>query len=345
MMTDLKSVCPVIHKKMKEKFKSTLKSAETEDWLDYHVVRPFSYYWACFFAHFNVHPNTVTILSMFIGAGASYFFASGCFYYEGMHGLIYNLIAILLLCVADILDCTDGQLARMTGKKSRLGRILDGAAGFVWFIPIYVALVYRFYLHHDLEFGWLGIDDTPRNTMIATVVVLGLGLLSGVWGLARQQRLADYYIQVHLFFLKGEKGSELDNSAKQQELYDQASWKDNFTWKFFLKTYVDYTKKQERVTPQFQRLMSLIRQRFGAADRIPATVRQEFHDDSLSLMKYNGLLTFNFRSAFLFLFCLLDVPVMNFLFEIIAMSILAWWVNNRHESFCKRIAQKIEQMP
>lgn len=323
---------------MNEKFKATLKSSETEDWLDLHVIRPFCYYCAVFFAHFNVHPNTVTILSMFIGAASAVFFGCGSFYYGGTMGLIYNLIAIVLLMIADILDCTDGQLARMTGKKSRLGRILDGVAGFTWFVPIYFALVYRFYLHHDIEFGWLGIENTPENTLIATAVVLVLGFVSGIGGLAGQQRLADYYIQVHLFFLKGEKGSELDNSKRQQELYEQASWKDSFVEKLFLKNYVDYTKKQEKVTPQFQNLLAKLQQKFGSTDNIPTEVRRDIHDSSLPLMKWNGLLTFNFRSFWLFLFCLLDIPACNFLFEIIAMGLLAKYVNHRHEAFCRRIA-------
>ena len=210
---------------MNENFSKTLKSAETEDWLDLHVVRPFCYYWAVLFAKLDIHPNTVTILSMFIGAASAIFFGCGSFYYSGTWGLVMNVIGILLLCLADIFDCTDGQLARMTGKKSRLGRILDGVAGFAWFIPIYHVLVYRFYIHHDLEFGWLGIEDTPGNALIATGVVYVLGLISGIAGLAGQQRLADYYIQVHLFFLKGEKGSELDNSKRQQEIYEEVVYR------------------------------------------------------------------------------------------------------------------------
>ena len=97
---------------------------------------------------------------------------------------------------ADFLDCTDGQLARLTGKKSKMGRILDGLAGFTWFVPIYLGIVYRFYYHHDIEFGWLGIEDTPENTMIATAVVLVLSVISGFMGMGGQQRLADYYIQI-----------------------------------------------------------------------------------------------------------------------------------------------------
>ena len=334
---------------MNEKIFKTLKSAETEDWLDYHFVRPMCYYLSVFFAKLGVHPNTVTILSMIVGAASCVFFASGCFYYEGTTGLVMNLIAIAMLIVADLLDCTDGQLARMTGKKSRLGRILDGMAGFTWFVPIYCALVWRFYEHHDLEFSWLGIADTEQNVLIVTAVVFVLALISGFAGLAGQQRLADYYIQVHLFFLKGEKGSELDNSKKQQEIYDQMGPETPAYERTFQKSYIDYTRKQEKATPQFQRLMAKFNEKFGKESSSPnsqismqeADVREEIHRHSLAVMPWNGLLTFNFRSAFLFLFCLLDVPAMNFLWEIIGMGLLTLYVNRRHESFCRKIADKL----
>ena len=327
---------------MNENFKATLKSAETEDWLDLHVIRPFCYYLAVFFNKFDIHPNTVTIWSMIVGAASAIFFGCGSLYYSGWWGLSMNIIAIVLLMIADILDCTDGQLARLSGKKSRLGRILDGVAGFAWFIPIYHLLVYRFYLHHDIEFSLLGIEDTQQNVIIATVIAYILGVISGVMGLAGQQRLADYYIQVHLFFLKGEKdyyiqvhlfflkgekGAELDNSKRQQEIYDQMT-PETHSWaeRYFQKSYIDYTKKQEKVTPQFQRLMQKLREKFGASENIPESVRKEFHDQSLPVIFWNGLLTF---------------PVMNFVWEIVGMGLLYLYINRRHEAFCKKIADTI----
>ena len=326
---------------MNEKYRATLKSTDTEDWLDLHVIRPFCYYCAVFFAKFDIHPNTVTIWSMIIGAASAVFFGCASFYYGGTMGLIYNIIAIVMLMVADILDCTDGQLARMTGKKSRIGRILDGVAGFTWFLPIYVILVWRFYQHHTIEFGWLGIEDTPENALIATAIVTVLGLISGLWGMAGQQRLADYYIQVHLFFLKGEKGSELDNSVQQQEIYDHMPPHTPAYERLFQKSYIDYTRKQEQITPQFQRLLSKLREKYGSTDNIPQQVREEFRQKSLPVIFWNGLLTFNFRESWLFLFCLLDVPVCHFVFEIVAMGLLWKYVNLRHESFCKEIADKL----
>ena len=326
---------------MNEEFKKTLKSSETEDWLDLHFVRPFCYYWALLFARLDIHPNTVTILSMFIGAGSAIFFGCASFYYNGMEGLMFNIIAILMLCLADIFDCTDGQLARMTGKKSKLGRILDGLAGFTWFIPIYHAMIYRFYLHHALEFQWLGIENTPENALIVTGIAYILGLIAGFMGTGGQQRLADYYIQVHLFFLKGEKGSELDNSKRQQEIYDQMDESTPAVERYFQKTYIDYTKKQEASTPQFQRLLAKLRSKFGSLDAIPQEVREEFRQYSLPVIKWNGLLTFNFRSFWLFLFCLLDVPIMYFIWEIVGMGLLYLYVKRRHEAFCRKLADKL----
>jgi len=327
---------------IKKKYQSTLKSPETEDWLDYRVVRPLCYFLAVFFAKFDIHPNTVTIASMFIGAASSIFFYHGSFIYEGWYGLCLNVIGVLLLCVADLLDCTDGQLARLTGKKSRLGRILDGMAGFTWFIPIYVLLMFRFYHYHSLEFGWLGIPDTEQNALIATAVVTALALYSGFACMGPQQRVADYYIQIHLFMLKGEKGSELDSSEQQQKAYDETPAEGNRLWKYFLKTYIDYTRKQEESTPEFQKLIKTLREKYGNAGNMPDDIRQELLRESRYIMPLNAMLTFNFRSGMFFLFCLIDLPVGNFLFEIIALGLLTLYINRHHEACCRRVAEKVK---
>ena len=147
---------------------------------------------------------------------------------------------------------------------------------------------------------------------------------------------------MHLFFLKGEKGAELDNSKRQQEIYDAMDENTPAVERYFQKSYIDYTKKQEAVTPQFQRLMQKLREKFGSTDNVPAEVRRRFHDASLPVIFWNGLLTFNFRSFWLFLFCLLDVPAMNFVWEIVVMGLLWYYVNRRHEAFCKKIADDLD---
>lgn len=324
---------------MKKDILSTIKSSETDDWLDTRVVRPLAYQWACLFAKLNVTPNTVTVISMFIGAASALFFLSGSYYYIGIGGVIANLIAFLLLAAAAVLDCTDGQLARMTGKTSRLGRILDGIAGFTWYIPIYICLICRFYKHHDIEFNWFCINNTPENIVIATIIVTILISISGFVFLAGQSRVADYYIQTHLFFLKGEKGSELENSMHLQQMYDEMPWEGNKLWKMFLKTYINYTKLQENKTPHFQALMSHLKEKYGTPDNFPQEIREQFHHNSKPLMKIVPLLTFNFRTIFFVLLCLLDIPMVYFVFEIVVMTIMSEYCVHRHEAFCKEMCK------
>ena len=112
--------------------------------------------------------------------------------------------------------------------------------------------------------------------------------------------------------------------------------------RYFQNSYIGYTKAQEKVTPQFQRLMGRLREKYGnQASDIPADFRESFRQKSLPVIFWNGLLTFNFRSFWLFLFCLIDLPAMYFLFEIFAMGLLAWYVKHRHESFCREFADRL----
>lgn len=325
----------------KEAIKSTYKSNDTEEWLDRVWTRPIGYLWALFFKRLHVHPNVVTVLSMLIGASSAFFFAHGSYRTEGTEGLWYNLIAVVLLAWANFYDSTDGQLARMTGQKTRLGRILDGAASEVWFIPIYLSLVYRFYCHHGLEFSWLGIADTPVNAGIATLVLLGIVLYSGFVCHSRQCGLADYYRQIHLFFLKGVSGSELDNSVQQQKLYDATPWKGNVLWKLFLKTYVNYTRTQEAQTPAFQRLMKGLKAKYKGVEDIPSSFRGKFRALSLPLMKWTNILTFNTRALVLYATCLLDFPWLYFCFEIVVMGALCRYMRHCHEKFCQQLFLKL----
>ncbi len=319
---------------MNEKIKSTFKSGDTEEWLDIVWTRPIGYRIAKVCEKLDIHPNTVTITSMIIGAMSCLFFAHGCLYYEGTQGLTYNIIAICMLAFANFLDSADGQLARMTGKKTQLGRILDGAASEVWFIPIYLSLVYRFFQHHDIEFSWLGIADSDTARTVATAILFVMVLISGFACHAGQCRLADYYRQIHLLIVNGKEGSELDSSQRQQEIYDAMPWKGNLLEKAFQATYVNYTRQQEKDTPRFQALRKKMTEQYGGMANAPKETRDRFRSLSLPLMKFTNILTFNTRAIALYLLALLDVPALYFLFEIVVMSLLAAYMRHRHETMC-----------
>ena len=133
---------------LKERVQATLKSEDTEGTFELYVTRTPGYLWALLFKKLHIHPIAVTLLSIVIGALAGYFF--------WWDDLYMNLIGMFLLIWANWYDCADGQLARMTGQKTLIGRILDGFAGDVWFFSIYFFLCLRLTGIQEITEG---IDD------------------------------------------------------------------------------------------------------------------------------------------------------------------------------------------
>lgn len=303
---------------------ASFKSMDTEEFLDIYFNRPVGYVWALFFKKLGVHPNVVTILSIFLGVGAGVMF-----YYPDMK---HTLWGIFLLMWANHYDSCDGQLARMTGKKTRWGRMLDGFAGDLWFFSIYFFICLRF-MDQPLPFS---IGAAQGWTWSWAIWVLAF--FSGVIFHSRQCTLADYYRNIHLFFLKGAAGSELDNFKQQREIFHSLPWKGNFWWKAFLFFYGNYTRRQEVMTPQFQKFYAWVMKTYG--DEIPVELREEFRRLSLPLMKYANILTFNTRAIVLYITLLVGQPYWYFFFEIIVMTALCAYMRNRHERICSYLYNK-----
>lgn len=290
---------------------ATFKSTDTEEWLDVHFTRPLGLLWAKFFRKLGVHPNVVTLLSIFLGAGAG-----ACFFFPE---LWINLIGIGLLIWANIYDSADGQLARMTGQKTRWGRVLDGFAGDVWFVVIYLAIIFRMYLQGGLWGGAIGFL---------------LCFVAGILCHAKQSQLADYYRNIHLFFLKGAGGAELDNSQKLRAEYLALSWRTDFFWKLFLHSYLHYTRAQERMTPEFQALRHHLATRYPDG-KLPDRLCKDFQRGSLPLMPYANFLTFNARALTLYGSIFLSALWLYPLIEITVFSYAFYRMRRRHEALCR----------
>ncbi len=64
----------------------------------------------------GIHPNYITLIGFLITIFAGFLYAGG-----------YFRLAALLLLIAGVLDAVDGDVARLTGKKSSFGALLDSA--------------------------------------------------------------------------------------------------------------------------------------------------------------------------------------------------------------------------
>lgn len=303
----------------KSSYRDTLKSMDTEEHIDLAFYRPIGYMWACLAKRLGVTPNAITIASIFLGIGAGVMF-----YFPQMW---MNVIGMLLLIWANSFDSADGQLARMTKQYSRLGRILDGLSGDLWFAAIYVAICLRENVTSDFF---------SAHPWVIWVVAVVTGMCH-----AKQAAAADYYRQFHLYFLKGEEGSELESCTELRKRLDTLSWRGNFWKKLTLTVYTNYTANQEVLTPSMQALRATLRKRFPSGT-IPMAFREAFRRKSLPLMKYTNILSFNWRVIALFTALFLRMPWLYFAFELTVLNILLVYMIVRHERICRTFTKELE---
>lgn len=293
----------------------TLKSTDTEELTDILFYRPLGFRCAKLFARLGITPNAVTIASIFIGI------AAGILFYP--HNIWYNLVGMGLLVWANLFDSVDGQLARMTGNFSRWGRILDGIAGDFWFVSIYAAICLRL-MNEGWHWGVFGIAAAA-------------GFCHGT-----QAAMADYYRNIHLFFLKGKKGSELENSVELQKRYDATPWRGNLLGKIVQRFYLNYTLKQERLSPSMQRLRQTMVAHYGEGEP-PQWLREEFRAKSLPLMKYTNMLTFNTRAYIICLSIAIGMPWIFFACELTIFNLMLWYMVSTHGRICREFTKRIEE--
>ena len=305
----------------KELLKASMKSKDTEEWLDVHFTRPIGLVFALLWNRLNIHPNAITILSVILGIGAGYMF-----YFTD---LWHNLAGVGLLMLANFCDSTDGQMARLTGKKTLFGRVLDGFSGDIWFFCIYLALALR------MQNQPMPGTDVPWGLWIWVPVVVASLLCH-----SPQSSLSDYYRQAHLFFLNGKQGSELDNYAAQRAMYEQQP-KGAWFNKLFYFNYANYCKSQEKRTPMFQKFMALYSTLGANKSAEKAEIREKFLSGSRPLMKYTNILTFNTRAICLYITCLLNAPWLYLLFEIVVLQGLYIYMHKRHETLCSALIKEI----
>ncbi len=297
---------------------STLKARDVEETLDVYFYRPLGYWVARACVPLGVTPNAVTIASILIGA-----YAGRLFYFRDL-GL--NLLGCALWVVADTFDSADGQLARMTNHKSKLGRILDGFAGNLIFLSMYLHLFARMSETYDVAWGWL----------------LGLVVLGGV-SHSLQSSLADYYRNAYLKYVVDPSKSELEGADDVRREYAQVTWGGDPAKKFLLRIYLNYTHQQEALSRNFQRLRLLMASRYGKD--IPAWFSEEYRRLNKPLMKYYAILTTNTRMFVMMFAVLADVVPVYFLTELIVINIVMVLVTLHQERLSAGLTAMVEARP
>lgn len=114
-----------------EEVLSTIKLIDIEERYDLHFSRFYGLYFARIARWFKMTPTQVSIISLIIGV-----IGGALFYYQAMFWV--TATGAFLVTWAGVLDSADGQLARMTGQSSEIGRQIDGLIDNLVFISCYI---------------------------------------------------------------------------------------------------------------------------------------------------------------------------------------------------------------
>jgi len=104
-------------------YRRSLKSPAGEEFFDLLFFRPAAYLLVRLISRTPITPNQVTGLSLAAGLAAAWGLSWG-----NRAGMTWGAV---LYALANVLDCADGQLARLKNTGTLLGRVVDGAADYI----------------------------------------------------------------------------------------------------------------------------------------------------------------------------------------------------------------------
>jgi hypothetical protein len=190
----------------REEYLKSIKSFDTEEKLDLFFYRPFGFLIAKAALPTFLTPTMLTVIGLTLGITSGYFF----FHNQSLESL---WIASALFIMAGVFDSADGQLARMGGKSTKLGLVLDGLCDNLVFASAYIG-------------STLTIIPLWGNWFWAVAVVAGVCH-------SLQSSMLDYYNREYLFFGCGKtKGDYWNPTLPEARLdRDAASGQDILFWR------------------------------------------------------------------------------------------------------------------
>jgi phosphatidylglycerophosphate synthase len=265
---------------------STYKAREVEGVLDLLFYRRLGFLLARLAAILRLTPAAVTWIGGVLGMAAGHLY-----YYSDVR---LNLLGMALHVGANLFDNADGQLARLTSRQSRSGRILDGFVDHLVWVSIYLHLILR-------------VAVGPSALFYSS-----LGILAAVsHGL--QSASADYYRTTYLHFLKNDSSDSLEDVTKLKTEYERISWSHPGSKLLFLLQY-HHARQQEFCAP----LLYQLKQRMTPE---PALMTN-FLDQARPAFKWWGFLMTNTRMLALFAALLLARPQGFFWVEATVFNVL-----------------------
>ncbi|HLP17125.1 MAG TPA: CDP-alcohol phosphatidyltransferase family protein [Bacteroidota bacterium] len=193
-----------------EQYKASLKSIESEEVFDLVIYRPLAFLFVKATYSTSLTPNQVSVMAMVIGVVGGVFFGCGTPVCLTLGAVCYFL--------SNVLDCADGQIARLKHNGSRIGRIVDGFIDYVVSIAVFLGIAISLTKSVDAgiipEFGARALGITPESGY-GVLYVWVLTILAGA-STALQAFHFDLRRNNYLKFVYG-KAANLEDEIRDYE--------------------------------------------------------------------------------------------------------------------------------
>jgi phosphatidylglycerophosphate synthase len=207
-------------KTLLDEYRRSLKMKEAEEVFDLLFYRPMAFVFVKAISRLPMTPNQVTVLSLMAGLLAAWHFSLG------IHSSL--VWAAAWFFAANILDCADGQLARLQNSGTLLGRVVDGLVDYISSIAIFLGI-------------GIGLEKTGTGSW---EMIVSAGLSS-----ALHAAVFDYYQSEYIAGVRGERNflhREMEKFIGEIVRMERER-KDGIKV-FFLQVYLNYLKLQKSLS-------------------------------------------------------------------------------------------------
>ena len=113
--------------------KRPLRKRELQDSLNHYLYHPLAWQLARLLARTPITPNMVSVVGAMFVVGAAYAYAQPVYPQAALIGLLLHM-------TWHVVDGADGDLARLTGRSSPIGEMVDGLCDYLSHVVLYLTL-------------------------------------------------------------------------------------------------------------------------------------------------------------------------------------------------------------
>jgi len=206
-------------------YRKSLKQVEVEELVDLYFFRPLGFALVKAIYRTNITPNQLTMVSLALGilGGVCY----------GFGHRMAVMLGATLYAVSLVLDCSDGQLARLKKNGTRLGRVLDGFIDYFVGIAVYLGI-------------GIGLAPETGNSLMWWFLIAAAGLSNFFHSVS-----VDYYRTRFIDFVQGEGASHFEDEdyrSFKEELGVLKAQKGKVLRKWAIGAYLRYLNIQKKMT-------------------------------------------------------------------------------------------------